>query len=77
MMSSDTPVTLTGHPVPVFRNTLHHSKSFETLNTMRQQHLLCDVIVKVGGREINGMESFQLVLGLGSLIKLLYRTAKY
>jgi len=53
MMSSDNPVTLTGHPVPVFRNTLHHSKSFETLNTMRQQHLLCDVIVKVGGREIN------------------------
>ncbi|XP_057297564.1 kelch-like protein 2 [Hydractinia symbiolongicarpus] len=45
------------HPVPclqlpLFKNASHHSKSFEILNTMRQQQLLCDVTVCVGNKNI-------------------------
>lgn len=40
--------------IPVFKNVNHHSKSFEILNTMRQQELLCDVTVRVSTKDILG-----------------------
>lgn len=38
----------------VFKNSNHHARSFETLNVMREQHVLCDVTVRVGGKNILG-----------------------
>ena len=43
-----------GVNLPVFKNVSHHSKSFEILNTMRQQELLCDVTVRVSTKDILG-----------------------
>jgi len=36
----------------VFRNNQHHTKTFEKLNELREQHLLCDVTVQVGNKNI-------------------------
>uniref|UniRef100_A0A7M5WW90 BTB domain-containing protein n=2 Tax=Clytia hemisphaerica TaxID=252671 RepID=A0A7M5WW90_9CNID len=36
----------------IFKNNFHHGRSFETLNVMREQRVLCDVTVRVGSREI-------------------------
>ena len=43
-----------GLHAPVFKNITHHTKSFEILNVMRQQHLLCDVTVHVGNKDVLG-----------------------
>ena len=38
----------------VFKNSSHHGQSFRTLNTMREQRVLCDVTVRVGEKDILG-----------------------
>ena len=44
----------THHSLPIFKNAQHHTKAFEMLNNMRSQHLLCDVTVRVGNKDILG-----------------------
>lgn len=48
------------HSIPVFKNVNHLTKAFDMLNTMRKQHLLCDVTVRVGNKDILG--KFNLML---------------
>ena len=43
-----------GFHLPVFKNTLHHTKSFDMLYTMWKQKLLCDVTICVGEKSIEG-----------------------
>ena len=51
---------LAHHSIPVFKNVNHLTKAFDMLNTMRKQHLLCDVTVRVGNKDILG--KFNLML---------------
>lgn len=48
----------THHSIPVFKNVNHLTKAFDMLNTMRKQHLLCDVTVRVGNKDILGKFNF-------------------
>ena len=38
--------------IPPYRNPECHSKSFQVMNTLREQNQLCDVILKAGANEI-------------------------
>ena len=53
-MASSTSLSGSPEQPSVFKNTFHHGQSFKTLNTMRQQRVLCDVTVRVGDKEILG-----------------------
>ena len=41
-----------GTNLPVFKNINHHTKSFDILNTLRQQGSLCDITVRVNTKDI-------------------------
>lgn len=49
MMASNTPPA---EHLNIFKNSQHHGRSFETLNAMREQQILCDVTVRAGGKDI-------------------------
>ena len=34
--------------VPPYRNEEHYAKAFQTMNSLRLQNLLCDVVIKTG-----------------------------
>lgn len=60
----------------LFKNAFHHGKSFKTLNTMRQQHVLCDVTVRVGDKEILGNSDVKLYFVLFVYKVVSWRTNK-
>ena len=38
--------------IPPYRSSECHNKSFQVMNTLREQNQLCDVLLKAGGNEI-------------------------
>lgn len=38
--------------IPPYRSPECHNKSFQVMNTLREQNQLCDVLLKAGGNEI-------------------------